>query len=173
MRIPSLSVLFACLLITGCASDACRTSIGNPSITPSRVSASDSHVGEPAQWGGILVQSRHLKGSTELEIISYPLDSCGRPIVGAGKTGRFIIVHPGFLETTDYQPGRRVSAAGRITGIRTGKVGDAVYSFPLLESYKVQLWPDQQASGSYSRPWFNIGIGGGSGGVFGGVGVTF
>lgn len=174
MRHFVFSIALAFLLPAGCASNSCRIPVsGDPSVTPSVVSATGAHVGEPAQWGGTLVEARHLKDSTELEVVAYPLDSCGRPRTGSGRTGRFIIVYPGFLETIDYSIGGRVGATGRIMGIREGRLGDADYSFPLLESYKVRQWPDRQAGGLYSYPWLNIGIGGGSGGVYGGVGVVF
>lgn len=173
MRHFGFPILFAFLLLAGCANSSCRTPVGNPAITPSVVSAGGDRVGELTQWGGALVEARHRKDSTELEVVAYPLDDCGRPQTGFGPTGRFIVVHPGFLETTDYQVGRRVSATGRIVGIRQGRLGDVDYSFPLLESYKVRLWPDRQVDSYYSRPWVNIGIGGGSGNVFGGLGVVF
>ncbi|WP_133513102.1 Slp family lipoprotein [Candidatus Thiosymbion oneisti] len=173
MRHTSFSIVCSLLLLASCASNLCLPPVGTPSITPSVVSATGDHVGKPIQWGGILIETRHFKEHTELELIAYPLDSCGRPRTGAEQTGRFIIIHPGFLDTTDYQIGRTVSATGRITGIRTGRLGNADYGFPLLESYKVHLWPDQQTRSNYSRPWINIGIGGGDGDVFGGVGVVF
>jgi len=165
--------LLALLFLASCASNVCLPPVGTPSLTPSVVSATGDHVGKSIQWGGILIETRHLKEHTELELIAYPLDSCGRPRTGAEQIGRFIIVHPGFLDTTDYQIGRTVSATGRITGIRKGRLGNADYGFPLLESYKIHPWPDQQTRANYPRPRINIGIGGGDGDVFGGVGVIF
>lgn len=177
MRFHSFLSTILCLLLTGCAGKTCRQPAVNLSLTPSSVTATGEHEGDLVQWGGVLVEARNLKRSTELEVVGYPLNNCGRPLIGSGQTGRFIIVHPGFLETADYQAGQRVSTTGRITGIRKGQLGDANYSFPLLESYKVRQWPDERAGGDSPRPWFNIGIGGGSGGVYGGVGggvgVTF
>jgi outer membrane lipoprotein len=134
-------------------------------------------VGERVQWGGVLVETRHLEESTELEVIGYPLDGCGRPLIGSAPTGRFIIVRPGFLETTDYRSGRRVTARGRITGVGQGRVGEVQPDLPRMESYKVHLWPET-VPGDYPRPWITIGVGGGSGGgvyggVGGGVGVLF
>ncbi len=173
VRYLSIFTICSLLLAAGCASDVCLRAGGTSSITPSMVSATGDHIGKPAQWGGILLETHHLKDHTEFEIIGYPLDNCGRPRTGSAQTGRFIIVHPGFLDTTDYPLGRAVSATGRITGVRKGRLGDADYGFPLLESYKVHQWSDQSTHGDYSRPWINLGIGGGDHGVFGGVGVVF
>lgn len=176
MRFPGLSITFSGMLLAGCAGQTCYAPVGNPNVTPSAVAATGGHVGEPVQWGGLLVETRNLKDRTELDVVGYPLDKCGRPQTGAGQTGRFVIVRPGFLETTDYRGGRRVTSTGRITGVREGRLGEVEYAFPLLESYKVQLWPVERQDGgsAYPRPWVSIGIGGGSGGgVGGGVGVWF
>jgi len=170
---PGFSIVCSLLLLAGCASNVCLPPVGTPDVTPSVVSAGGDHIGKPIRWGGTLIETRHLKEHTEFELIAHPLDSCDRPRTGAGQTGRFIIIHPGFLDTTDYPIGRPVSATGRITGLRKGRLGNADYGFPLLESYKVHLWPDQQTHSNYSRPWINIGVGGRGGDVFGGVGVVF
>jgi len=176
MCFPGLSIAFSFMLLAGCAGQTCYAPVGNPSVTPSAVAATGGPVGEPVRWGGVVVETRNLKDRTELEVVGYPLDKCGRPQTRAAQTGRFVIVRPGFLETTDYRSGRRVTSTGRIIGVREGRLGEVEYAFPLLESYKVQLWPEERQDGSsaYPRPWVSIGIGGGSGGgVGGGVGVWF
>jgi outer membrane lipoprotein len=169
--------IILCLLLVGCAGTECRVPAGVSSLSPSSVSAVSPHKGELVRWGGVLIEARNLKASTELEVIGYPLDECGRPRTDSAQVGRFIIVHPGFLEIADYRTGSQVSATGRITGIREGRIGAAEDSYPLLESYKVRLWADERADGGYTRPWITIGVGGGSGGVYrgvgGGVGVSF
>lgn len=175
MRPLPLPICLVALLAVGCAStDDCRRPVGDPAITPAVVAASSQgHAGAVVQWGGALVAARNLKESTEFEVVGYPLDRCGRPLAGAAPVGRFVIVRPGYLETADYPPGRQVTATGRLTGIREGRIGASAYRFPLLESYQVHLWPAEQWGGYDGRPWVTIGIGGGSGGVGGGVGVTF
>jgi outer membrane lipoprotein len=160
-------------LLAGCAGSGCYATAGNPSITPATVSTAGNHIGDLVQWGGTLLEVRHLRDSTELEVAAHPLDGCGRPRQGSGRIGHFIIEYPGFLETVDYQTGRGVSAIGRIAGIRTAHLQGVDSGLPILESYEIHLWSDQQLMGLYSRPWVNIGIGGGSGSVYGGVGVLF
>jgi outer membrane lipoprotein len=179
MRYFGLAIaLVALVLLTACAGTTCHAPVGDSSLTPSAVSAGGAHEGEIVQWGGVLTGTRNLADSTELEVVAYPLDKCGRPLTASGQTGRFVIVRPGFLETADYRSGRRVTATGRVKGVREGRLGEAPYAYPLLESYKVQLWPEDTAAGRSPRPWVTIGIGGGSGGgvyggVGGGVGVQF
>jgi len=173
MRRLRFSIVCPLLLLASCASSVCLTPTGGPSITPSAVSATRGHVGTLTQWGGTLIGTRHRKDNTEFEVIAYPLDDCGRPRAGSKPTGRFIIVYPGFLETTNHRIGQEISVTGRIIGIRAGQLGGVDYSFPLLQNYKVHPWPDrQQAHDRYSRPWINIGIGGRNSHVFGGVRVV-
>ncbi len=175
--------LAAVLALSGCATTGsdCTPQVGSPDLTPARVSATGAHTGRLQRWGGTLVATRNLPDSTELEIIAYPLNRCGKPRVGEEPTGRFLARSSGFLEPMDYQPGRQVTATGMVADIREGQVGDAPYRFPVLEGAKVRLWPNARETASgysfpYPRPWVNIGIGGGSGGWGGwggGVGVSF
>lgn len=178
----AIATLLASLAaLGGCASTGsdCTPSVGKPDLTPARVSATGAHGGGLQRWGGTLVSTRNLPDSTELEVIGYPLDRCGRPRLGAEPTGRFLVRNRGFLEPMDYQPGRQVTATGLLGAVQDGRVGGAPYRFPVLEDGKVRLWPKAQESDrdfAYPRPWVSIGIGGGRGGWGGwggGVGVSF
>jgi outer membrane lipoprotein len=164
------------LVLAGCASTSeCVPPAGLTPATPAEAAAGGLAEGAQVRWGGVLVETRNLRDRTELEVVGYPLDDCGRPRTGASPLGRFVIVHPGYLETAEYPAGRAVTATGRFSGVRSGRVGEAAQSLPLIESYKPRLWAEDRGRTyrGYGGPWFNIGIGGGSGGIGGGVGVTF
>lgn len=178
MRIPEAScqlaaVLLATALFTGCATTDCIPPAGNPSLTPAQVAATGRHTGERLRWGGVLASSRNLAESTELEVVAYPLDRCGLPGLGDQAIGRFIVIQPGYLETAERPPGSRLSATGIVVGIREGQVGGAPYRFPLLQAGDLHWWAKEAQTGGYTRPWVTIGLGGGSGGVGGGIGVLF
>jgi len=158
--------------LAGCATTDCAAPVGNPRLTPTQVAATAGHTGELVRWGGTLVEARNLRDSTELEIVGLPLDRCGVPRTGESPIGRFIAVVPGYLETAQYRRDRLVTATGMITGTREGTVGDAPYRFPVLSNGQVRLWPEAPPGGSGPgrvRPWVSIGIGGGSGGWYGGA----
>ncbi|AGA92294.1 starvation-inducible outer membrane lipoprotein [Thioflavicoccus mobilis 8321] len=163
--------------LTGCATTGnCPEAIGERDLTPAAVTAAGTagFTGQLVQWGGVLVEARNREERTELEVLGYPLDGCGRPRTQAASVGRFLIVKPGYLETADLRPGRLITASGRIIGTEAGRVADTPYRLPLLESFSPYLWPAEAAGGATPwRPWVTIGVGGGSGGVGGGVGVTF
>lgn len=161
------------VLLAGCATTDCAPAPANAAITPAQVAATGGHTGERLRWGGTLAAARNLAASTELEVVGYPLDRCGEPRTGAQPIGRFILVRPGYLETADRPIGSRVSATGLVTGLREGQVGDAPYRFPLLQANDLRWWAEEAPARAYTRPWVTIGIGGGSGGVGGGIGVLF
>ncbi len=160
-------------LLAGCATTDCTPPPGSTKLTPAQVSATGGHTGERLRWGGTLASARNLADSTELEVIGYPLNRCGEPRTGAQPIGRFILVKPGYLETADRPAGSRLSATGLITGVRAGQVGGAPYRFPLLQVNELRWWAEEAPVRAYTRPWVTIGIGGGSGGVGGGIGVLF
>jgi outer membrane lipoprotein len=170
----ALAAVLVCAL-AGCATGDCIAPVGNPGLTPDRVSATGGHSGELQRWGGVLAQARNLERSTELEVIAYPLDRCGVPRTGAPPVGRFVLIRPGYLETADLPPGSRISATGILVGTREGLVGDAPYRFPLLSSERIRRWSDGPDYGEPVpvRPWVSIGIGGWSGNLGGGIGVHF
>jgi outer membrane lipoprotein len=170
--LPLFAPLVA-LSIAGCASGDCRPAVGDRAITPVLAATSERYVGRLVQWGGLLIDARNLKASTELEVVGHPLDSCGRPRLNTSPTGRFIIARPGYLEPLEFRVGRKITASGRITEVRGGTGGSMSGRFPVLESFNPYLWPEGEKQESYRRPWVSIGIGGGSGGVGGGIGVTF
>lgn len=161
------------LLLAGCAGNGCRSAVGDRSITPAVAAAAETYVGRLVQWGGLLVETRNLKDRTELQVVGYPLDDCGRPRMNAPSIGRFIVSRPGYLETVDFRVGRLLTASGRVAAIREATDGRAHNRLPVLESFNPYLWPARDAGEQSRRPWVSIGIGGGSGGVGGGIGVTF
>jgi outer membrane lipoprotein len=163
-------------LSTGCASSpsTCRTPVGDRSVTPAAAAAGERFIGQPMTWGGTLIGSRNLADSTDLEVLAYPLDACGRPRSGEDPLGRFIVRSPGYRETADLRPGREITASGRIIATSDGRIGDAEYRFPVLEDAKPMLWPSRGGdAGARTRPWISIGVGAGSGWSGGGVGVVF
>ena len=175
----SAAALLAAVLLAGagCATtdSSCRAPVGDRSITPAVAAADPAYVGERVTWGGTLVEARNLEDSTELEMIGYPLDACGRPRIDAGAVGRFIIVRGGYLETAQLRAGQPITATGAILATREGHVGDAYYRFPLLADPTPRVWPDERVStgGARTRPRINVGVGAGSGWSGGGVGISF
>ncbi len=153
-----IAITFLTVLLGGCATTPpIDLSSVDKTLTPDRAIADvESARGHRVAWGGVIVNLRNLKDTTEIEVLGYPLASDARPDLGAPPQRRFLLIREGYLETADYRNGRLVSGAGTVTGTRNGKVGDAPYVYPVLQAEQAHLWPlDEERR----NPNVNFGIG--------------
>jgi outer membrane lipoprotein len=172
MRCLTLSsTLLLLLILNGCTTAPKVMENAERDITPTdAVSMQISAEDRPLQWGGVIVETKNLAEVTELQILAYPLKSNGQPDITASPTGRFIAQRAGYLESVDYQKGRQVTATGKLTQKRAGRVGEADYTFPVLSADELLLWPKEHER--EVSPRVNFGFGVGSGGrSWGGVGI--
>ena len=140
----------------GCATVVFEAAERSVDVAPEQVSRTDQVVNYMVVWGGQIITVQNLGNSTELEVLSYPLNSRNVPLIQREPTGRFIAACPGFLEPMTYAPGRFVSLAGQLRGVRKGRVEQHAYSHPVVESTQIHLWPVDTSSW---RPRFSFGIG--------------
>jgi outer membrane lipoprotein len=82
------------------------------------------------------------------------MTSRGFPDTSEPAIGRFALLHPGYLDSLIYQPGRWVSAAGRVAG-QISSTHDALRPLPLIHSLELKLLPEQIRD----YPPFHIGVG--------------
>lgn len=152
-------VLLLSLLLTlaACASSPLQLDGVNRGINPAMVTRETPHAGQRVVWGGMIIQTRPLQTTTQLEILAYPLQGNGEPDRQASSLGRFLIIQHGFLDPANYKPGRWVSVVGQIGHIQTGKVGKASYQFPVIQSEQLHLWPLHGTPSGSTH--FNFGIG--------------
>jgi outer membrane lipoprotein len=164
------------ILIMAAALQACSSQpvipAANRTITPRQaVSMQPSEHDYILQWGGVIIETKNLREATEIQILAYPLDENGRPDTNANSIGRFIAQKPGYLEGVEYRVGREVTASGRFSMIRQGRIADSDYPFPILLSNDVTLWPQRRTK---SKPRIHFGFGASSGGGgFGSIGISF
>ena len=136
------SVLMFLLLLAGCASTPeFDTTQVDQSLTPQSVIAEpESSRGKTMLWGGTILDTRNLKEITQIEILAYPLNTNYRPQLENKPLGRFIINHPGYLEATTYAQGRQLTVLGKISGSQSGKVGESIYTYPVVTGEQLHLW---------------------------------
>jgi len=154
-HIPLL--LLAALLLGGCAT---RFDIGAAEyrVTPQQAANNIVLVqNKTIAWGGIIVASKNLVSQTQLEVLSYPLDGNGRPDREATAGGRFIALHPGYLELANFAEGRLVTMTGTVSETRAGSVGEAHYVYPVLAIKTLFLWPTPEEEAT--KPQFHFGVG--------------
>lgn len=160
-HVPPLTLLFlaAGVLAAGCAH---KFDIGgaDTALRPQQVAGNPALAGDTVvAWGGAIVATRNLQNTSELEVLGYPLDDNNRPVANNRQTGRFIVLHPGYLESADYAAGRQVTVVGTLAGTRTGRVGEANYVYPVVKANRLHLWPKETAESSEPRIHFGIGVG--------------
>jgi len=154
--------LLGTLLIAGCAATPDFDADAYDSmLTPSQAVATlDTVRGKAVMWGGAIVQSTNTPTGTRLEVLAYPLDRKQRPNEGKPALGRFLAIEDSYLETMDFAQGRQVTLIGRITGLEQGTIGEAPYTYPVVDVDEIFLWPVAQPS---SGPRFTFGVGVGVG----------
>lgn len=163
MRARLFLLLIAALLI-GCAPKPVLKAEGARSdVAPSAAIASNLPNGTRVLWGGTIVATTNLKDATQMEILAYPLDKSQKPKTDATPLGRFMVIHPGYLESADYNPGRSITVVGTLAGTRQGKIGETEYTYPVVNPEKSYLWPRETVS---SEPSSNVHFGVGLGVVF-------
>jgi outer membrane lipoprotein len=159
-HVPAVLTFAAALLAGGCATPKLEVGDADRVTTPrAAVSEPATVLNRTVAWGGLIVAAVNLKDSTRIEIVGYPLDDSNRPRRGDNPIGRFIALHPGYLETADYAPGREITVVGKVTGTRAGTVGEASYVYPVVESSRVHLWPKPGTERPETTFHFGVGIG--------------
>jgi outer membrane lipoprotein len=148
--------LFCALLIIGCAGKRFDTANVDATVTPDALTrepqrAADQHV----LWGGIILDTRNLEGSTQIEALSYPLASNQRPDTDGSPQGRFLIRYPGYLEPLSYAQGRKITVLGQLGEMHKGRVGESEYLYPQVNAERIELWQDYEGP----RTTFHLGIG--------------
>ncbi|MBK1672807.1 hypothetical protein CKO35_05725 [Ectothiorhodospira shaposhnikovii] len=129
-------------------------------LTPAMATHEDQVLaGTRVLWGGVIVHAHNREDVTEFEVLGYPLGRSQGPDTSRPAQGRFLAQVPGYLETVDYEPGRRLTVTGRLKDAVSGKVGDSPYVYPRVEVDDLHLWPRDPPYPASGAPRFNIGIG--------------
>ncbi len=157
-RLQTILILFAALLMNGCASGPRYPTEGvELAVTPQQAVAETAALrGKTILWGGIIINSTNLKNQTRLEVLAYPLDGKQYPQTDTPPLGRFLVLRDGYLETVDYAPGRLVTVRGPLAGTESGKVGESSYTYPVVKTQTLYLWP--RAGRSEPRVHFGVGV---------------
>ena len=91
--------------------------------------------------GGEILTTLPKPGSTDIEILSRPLDRGDAPERTDVSQGRFLARTPEFLDPAIYARGRRITVLGTVAGSEERMVGDRPYTYPLVEALRIKLWP--------------------------------
>ncbi len=129
-------------LLSGCASVPPAALRGTPATLTPQQSLTQAATGQTVRWGGEIIQTLPGKDETCFEIISRPLDSAARPLLGDNtQQGRFIACSKGFYDPEIYAKERELTVIGRLESPTEGKIGEYQYRYPRVRIDSLYLWP--------------------------------
>jgi len=152
MRI--LFLIFTAIIIAGCS--VVPKSIlkeVNRDITLDQVQSNPAqYTGQKVLWGGIILNSENLENLTQIEVLETELAYDERPEDGSSR-GRFLIQSPGYLDTNIYTKNKRITVAGTVKGVETGKIGKMDYRYPVIEPIDMRTF-EPMTERDYDYPYY-------------------
>ena len=165
--------LLLCLVLTACSS--LPPTIENPPAFDLPYSYAtqypDRYKNIPVRWGGVIAEVDNEQNASLMQVLLYPLNSYGRPMVDEQPQGRFVIKSTQFLDPLVYSKNSEITVAGTLTGTINRTIGKRVMTLPLVLSSTLYLWPVITYSDYYGYGYPYGGYGGGFG--YGGYGGGF
>lgn len=157
-------LLLTSLLLAGCVS--VPDSIKGRSATPQQdlvrvLNAPQLYVGQESRFGGKVIAVSNKEGRTRMEIAVMPLDDAARPILGAATVGRVYADVQGFIDPVNVN-NQMVTVVGPIAGVEKGKIGQADYTYVVINVGGYQRWHQVQQVVSppqFIDPWIWYGPG--------------
>ena len=147
--VPAL--LFVASLAAGCAT---VPAVSGPTVSVAEARAADPLEPVTVRWGGTIADVHNTAhGTTELEIVSRPLRSGGRPRDGDVTDGRFLAEVDTFLDPEIVVPGRDVTVTGRVTERREGRIGETPYRFPVVAVAEYRYWKPEPPPRHFPHPY--------------------
>jgi len=150
------------LLPAGCASLWVPQAIGKAPEKPVLVSqvqqAPNRFLDRRMRWGGTILAVRNRKRTTEIEILSRPLESGGRPRGKEPGQGRFLALLTGFADPVGYPEKRLLTVTGRLKRVETRPIGEYPYPYPVVAIEQSYLWPKPSPptpSYFHPDPWYH------------------
>jgi outer membrane lipoprotein len=106
--------------------------------------------------GGDILQTTNLPDTTRLEVLQRPLNHSQSPQLTDATGGRFMALCHEYLDPAVYAQQRRVTIAGQVMGAFEGKVGEAVYTYPLISCEEIHVFPSATAEllRLAANPWW-------------------
>ncbi len=100
------------------------------------------------------MDTRNLKDATQIEVLTYTLNSLFRPQLDRPAGARILVRQPGFLEPANYARGRKITLLGTLSNVTPGRIGEADYRYPVVPAEQLRLW-----SYTDTRTRFSFGLG--------------
>ncbi len=153
-----ISAILSVLIVSGCAhviSEELRGQV-TPELSFKEVIRDPvKYKGEVVLWGGVIISSTNTKEGTLIEVLEKPLGFRGQPKDVDVSEGRFLILHPEYLDTAIYAQDREITVAGKLIDERTLPLGQIAYTYPVIVPKEMHLWEREEPV--YRHPYWPYG----------------
>ncbi len=151
--------LLICLLLTACSS--VPPTIENPPAFDlsyhSALQDLNRYKNVPVRWGGVVAEVENEQNDSLVQVLFYPLNSYGRPMLDEQPEGRFVVKSTKFLDPLIYAKNSEITVAGTLNGSTDSTVGKKVMSVPLVVATTLYLWPDYNSNNYYGYGGYGYG----------------
>jgi len=142
-----ISAILGALIATGCAhviSEDLRGQVALGVTFKEVIRDPVRYKGEMVLWGGAIIRSSNKKEGTLIEVLEKPLGFRGRPKDVDVSEGRFLILHPEYLDTAIYAQDREITVAGKLIDERTLPLDQIEYTYPVIAPKEMYLWEKEE-----------------------------
>jgi outer membrane lipoprotein len=155
--LSSLSGLLA-LFLLGCSTAGSLPAevLRNAEQTPFVVLQQDPlpYEGRRIVLGGEVLKAKRLPDRTEIEVLQLPLNAREEPIPKrVASQGRFRAYQKDFLDPATIPPGSLITVVGAGRGSVLEKLDEMDYSYPVIESEYIKVWPNRPLSSNRPYPY--------------------
>lgn len=95
--------------------------------------------------GGVIVETRLTDKGSMVEFLAVPVDSYGGLKFRSYSEGRAMALYPkarGILDPVIYRKGRKITFAGALLDIQSGRIDEMEYLYPVFEIQELYLWEE-------------------------------
>jgi outer membrane lipoprotein len=111
----------------------------------------ESYKGKLVILGGTIVHTSNTEQGALIEVEQKSLDKWGKPVPTKKSGGRFMVQHTGYLNALVYGPGRDITVAAVVDGVRKS-IDNVESAYPVVLSKELKLWPRERQS--WNRPQY-------------------
>jgi outer membrane lipoprotein len=113
-----------------------------------------SYLNKPVRWGGKIITVNNDDQQSLLQIVQFPLNGFGKPIVTKASQGRFVIQTKQFLDPEVYKPDRLATFSGVIHSEQQRLIDQKTLLLPVIQMTESHLWAEQPSVKPYYEGYY-------------------
>ncbi len=152
----------AILLVTLSACSSVPKNIKSPPVSDVQLNQvlanKQTTVGEPIRWGGEIVEIENNADFSMVQVVQFPLNHYGKPVINSNSQGRFMARSTQFLDPVVYKAGSLITFTGQATAETVKRqVDEKPVIMPVVDITDSYRWQanETQPSTIYYDPFFH------------------